>query len=305
MSSFRNFLLTFCISALIFGLIAIPMVRMVDDIMGHKNKKTVDENDDTAIVVDQEELAASESFTMLFVGLDHTKENPGAFISSDSIFVMRFSKETGKIIFIPIPSKTQVEDGSTTIDKAYSEKGIEDLCEKVTGLTSLTVDYYAVIDLDDFEDAIDKLGGVDLSIPVDMRYEDPDQDLVIDIPKGYQTLDGRNAAKALRYLGGDAYARMERSILMAKALFEKFTGKDHYDKALDIYGDLIDEVETNFTEAEFKKHLDVIYSYAEMQVMVIDYPGEEIGVSDGSIEFVPNKNDAYDLFDEYKLTVTK
>ncbi|MBQ7499562.1 MAG: LCP family protein [Clostridia bacterium] len=303
MSSFRNFILTFLIFLLLFSVAAYPAIKMVDEIMGHKDKKIANDDEATAIVVDEDQLAASDSFTMLFVGLDKTKDNPGAFESADAIFVMRFSKETGKVVFIPIPSNTQVEDGSTTINRAYSEKGINDLCEKITGLTSLTVDYFAVIDLDNFEDAIDKLDGVDFSIPIDMEYEDKSQDLVIDIKKGYQNLDGQDAAKALRYLGGDSYARMERTISMAKILFEEYTKKDHFDEALELYDDLIDEVTTNFTEAEFKKHLDIIYSYPTMQVMVIDYPGEDTGTEDNA-QFIPNKSAAYDLFDEFKLTVS-
>ena len=66
----------------------------------------------------------------------------------------------------------------------YAERGVEYLCGKVSGLTGLEIDYYASLDVGSIASVVDKIGGVSYYIPEDMKYEDPDQDLVIDLKKG-------------------------------------------------------------------------------------------------------------------------
>ncbi|MBQ1264279.1 MAG: LCP family protein, partial [Oscillospiraceae bacterium] len=56
--------------------------------------------------------------------------------------------------------------------------------------------------LDAFCEVVDLMGGVWLDVPQDMFYEDPSQDLYIDLKAGRQLLDGESAMGLVRYRKG-------------------------------------------------------------------------------------------------------
>ena len=64
-----------------------------------------------------------------------------------------------------------------------------------------------MVDTKAVAEIIDAIGGVYFDVPQDMVYNDPFQDLNINIKKGYQLLSGEDAVKVLRfrhnYAGGD------------------------------------------------------------------------------------------------------
>lgn len=53
------------------------------------------------------------------------------------------------------------------------------------------------------------LGGVYFDVPVDMKYDDPSQNLHINLKKGYQLLDGDKVEQLLRFRkpNGDRYTK--------------------------------------------------------------------------------------------------
>lgn len=65
-------------------------------------------------------------------------------------------------------------------------------------------DGYMLISLDGFVDIVDIMGGVEFDVPQDMFYEDPSQDLYIDLKEGLQTLNGTDAMGLVRFRKGYA-----------------------------------------------------------------------------------------------------
>lgn len=88
----------------------------------------------------------------------------------------------------------------------------------------LEIHHSMVVNLDAFVTIVDLFGGVDLYIPEAMQYEDPAQDLYIDIPAGMQHLDGYNSMCFVRFRSGFVQADLGRvnaqKIFMA-AFFQK------------------------------------------------------------------------------------
>lgn len=84
------------------------------------------------------------------------------------------------------------------------ENGMYELMGYVADLIGYRPDGYMLIDLDIFIDAVDLMGGVDYNVPMNMYYEDPSQDLYIDLPAGLQHLDGYQAMGLVRYRSGYA-----------------------------------------------------------------------------------------------------
>ena len=82
----------------------------------------------------------------------------------------------------------------------------------------------AIMDLDGFVNIVDALGGVEIDVPAAMTYYDPAQNLYINIPAGYQTLDGATAEGFVRYRAGYLTADLGRQNAQKQflsALFSK------------------------------------------------------------------------------------
>ncbi len=69
---------------------------------------------------------------------------------------------------------------------------------------TLGVEIYNFVKLDTgvFRDLVDALGGVEFNVPIKMVYEDPYQNLAINLEQGRQVLDGEKAEMLIRYRKG-------------------------------------------------------------------------------------------------------
>jgi len=76
---------------------------------------------------------------------------------------------------------------------------LADLIEEVFGIT---VHDYAYVNTKGFREIVDMFGGVDIYVPVRMKYDDPLQNLHIDIEKGMQHLNGEQAEGFVRFRQG-------------------------------------------------------------------------------------------------------
>ena len=160
-----------------------------------------------ALVTDR----APGTYTFLIVGRDHASN------STDTIIVGRMDTREHTINCVSIPRDTLINIGWATTPKKINavypgyinsgKNGIDGLKTQIANLLGFEVDCYAVVSIRAMEQAVDAIGGVWFDVPVDMHYEDPMQDLYIDIDKGYQLLNGENAVKVCRfrdtYTGGD------------------------------------------------------------------------------------------------------
>ena len=72
------------------------------------------------------------------------------------------------------------------------------------------IHYYAVMDLTQFANIVDALGGVEMNVPFDLDYDDHDQNLSIHIKAGEQLLDGATAEGIVRYREGFILADIAR-----------------------------------------------------------------------------------------------
>jgi LCP family protein required for cell wall assembly len=111
----------------------------------------------------------------------------------------------------------------------HSEPGIEAMRDAAEGVTGLTIQYYALIDMQGFSDLIDALGGVTVDVKerVGMgaghdEYNNP-VPVTAWIEPGVQTLDGFHALwyARSRYNTTD-YARMERQREVQQAILKQF-----------------------------------------------------------------------------------
>lgn len=196
LAGFRNFLLTFIISLIIFSIIAFFVVNMVLDSIGvstgigGNNQDPVQTGGEEYVEDtgnDAQENLNGSSFNMLFVGLDYaeifydfydpdTVENlkqsedgkiPGELVtdgkyrrvSADTILLMCISKERKEFVFTSIPPGTRIsrEDETKNLSDIYEDEGRESFIDTIHALVGVPIDRYAFISMDKFPDVIDNL----------------------------------------------------------------------------------------------------------------------------------------------------
>lgn len=271
--------------------------------------------------VPPEEEIVGETFNILLVGSDYQPElfddydyeekweGPGfpdrrnRKWGADMIIVLRIDKEKREFVFCPIPRNTRVlVDGNyMQLGDVLSEKSLEFLSGKVSGLTGLKIDYYALVNVGAISSAVDVLGTVKYYVPENMVYSDPLQDLEINLKQGTTTIDGERAEQLLRYVGykNGNVGRMHTTVELAKAILAKFTNVTYLPKAPELYNAVKDHVETDFTLDDLLNNLDLIFAYSRFESKTINYPGTN-KVYDGVNYFEPNLSQALDMFDSYK-----
>lgn len=140
-------------------------------------------------------LTSKETKNILVAAL-HT-EGP----LTDFIMVVQYNPETKRAVGLSIPRDTKVMgsiDGK--INSAYAKKrNMQDLIDRVTEVTSLSIDNYVLLETSVVAKMIDEIGGITYDVPFDMKYDDNSQNLHINILKGKQTLNGENVVKLLRF----------------------------------------------------------------------------------------------------------
>ena len=133
--------------------------------------------------------------TVLLMGTDN------AGLRTDVLMLGFINGKDGRIDVVSIPRDTQVKIGSKIykINSAYAIGQEEQTIESVENLLDVEIDGYVKFSFETFRDAIDAVGGVTFDVPQDMFYEDPYQDLYIDLKAGKQHLDGKQAEGLVRY----------------------------------------------------------------------------------------------------------
>ncbi len=143
-----------------------------------------------------------ERVNILVLGVDQEGER------SDTMIVLSLDPQGSGAGLMSIPRDTRVEiAGRGTIEKiahasAYWDKnmtGTARSMKTVERLLGVPVHFFVTVNFRGFERLIDSIGGVEVEIPFDMVYEDPYQDLSINLKKGHQALDGRRALHFVRF----------------------------------------------------------------------------------------------------------
>ena len=124
----------------------------------------------------------------------------------DVVILGTVNTDNGNISFMQIPRDTYFNCSSTTYKKingAYNSLGS---ASKMTSALSeslgIKIDYYLCLGLDAIEKMVDAVHGIEVNIPMDMDYTDPEQNLSIKLNAGNQILNGKNAVQFLRYRSG-------------------------------------------------------------------------------------------------------
>ena len=149
---------------------------------------------------DQETLKEMEELRILLLGVSKDIDSE----LTDTIMVASYNPKNQTATLLSIPRDTFIGKNKTSADSydkinALYQKGADKTLKAVNDITGLGIKYYAVIDNQALIDTVDAIGGVDFEVPIKMKYDDPTQDLHIDLEPGMQRINGEKAEQLLRF----------------------------------------------------------------------------------------------------------
>lgn len=215
---------------------------------------------------------------------------------TDVMFVVHFDSEEKRTSLISMPRDTRVKFAPDVISymeennrryqspyklnsvHAYAgkEDGAKVLVKQLEYILDIEIDHYVKVDTDAFRKIVDAIGGVEVNVPQNMFYEDPVQDLYINLKAGRQLLDGDKAEQLVRfrhYPMGDI-ARVEVQQQFLKAFAKKVTSSENIIKNIPNYIKMLyTDVETDVTMSDALKYVNYIDSVDTTKIKMETLPG--------------------------------
>lgn len=237
----------------------------------------------------------------LVLGLDNDETR------ADVILLLNF--DTGSknlnILSIARDTRVRVKGEYCKINAVYS-KGIRLMKNKITEITDLDIDYYAVMNLKGFRETIDLLGGVEFDVPFRMKYDDPTQDLHINLLKGRQILDGDKAEQLIRYRKGNRkgqgysegdIGRIEIQQEFLKELIRQKVNLKYIGKIDEMFGILKKYLKTDIGIDEVVKYAGSIAGLQKDNTGFFTLPGDSVR-KDNKWYYVYNKKKTQKMIEE-------
>ena len=210
---------------------------------------------------------------------------------TDTIIVCSYNPKTQTAYMLSIPRDTFVgknqntAKGTDKINSLYS-KSPEKLLEKVSDITGMDVEYYAIVDNNALIEIVDIIGGVNFNVPIDMDYDDPTQDLHIHLSQGMQKIDGKKAEQLLRFrhnndgtsypveYGDNDYGRMRtQREFISETLKQTLVIKNIF-KSKEILDTVFNNIETNMEIKELLPYIPDAVEFDINSIISNQLPGE-------------------------------
>ena len=237
-------------------------------------------------------------YTFLVAGIDAFSNN------TDVLMLASLDTENGKIEIVQIPRDTYINktvggytsltrvnaifssEYNSQISKGRTAKtaktlAMQDLQKRLSEALCINIDEYVLIDTKGFRSVIDAVGGVDYDVPQDMFYEDPEQELYINLSKGYQHLNGEQCEQLIRYRSGYATGDIGRVELRGDFMTEVFKqvkNKFTLDAMLTLIKDksLLQKVSTSMSLADIFAYVRMCYQLSDDAVNVRTLSGSVV-----------------------------
>ena len=150
----------------------------------------------------------NERVNVLILGVDAKDSKSAQKARTDTMMLATFDIKEKKIDIISIPRDTRTvisgRKKKEKINHAHAYGGVDLSVKTVKDFLSVPVNYYVKINYKGLSKIIDDLGGVEVDVPMDMKYYDPyaKPPLKINLKKGRQILDSDKAMQFVRFRKG-------------------------------------------------------------------------------------------------------
>ena len=113
-------------------------------------------------------------------------EYPYRTVNADAVVLVCVNKEKQAFTYLQIPSCMQLVIGgvTTTVAELYYDKGLDYFVNKMSGITGVQIDYYAVTSIEQVANVVNAMGQITYTVPCDMQYTDEISGLTISLTAG-------------------------------------------------------------------------------------------------------------------------
>ena len=254
-------------------------------------------------------------YTFLLLGKDSIGMN------TDVIMLMSFNITDDEIAIMQIPRDTYIEINGTAhkINSVYAMmynaarrngdpdpavSGMKSFVDVLQKNLNVKIDYNAFMNLDGFKNIVDALGGVEMDIPYNMYYNDPDQNLYINLKAGHTLLDGNQAEQFVRfrsgYVEGDI-GRVNAQKLFITALLNQLKTSLTLTKIPKIASEMIKNTTTETSVNDTVYFAKAALSADISNAVMFTLPGREAraNVDSGTWYYIMHRADTLKLVNRY------
>ncbi len=281
-----------------------------------------DEHNNPIVMVPQED----ENYNFLVLGHDR------AAALTDVIMLINYNVTEDSISIVQFPRDTYVGYGVATskINATYATyynqargsgsdqpelDALREFADVLEKTLCTKISYCAIMNLNGFVNIVDTLGGVEMNVPADMYYSDPEQGLYINLKAGYQTLNGAQAEQFVRFRYGYAQgdmARQDAQKIFMSAFIKKVQSSVTVGKLTSLAETVLDNLYTDITVSDFvyfgKALMGVDLSQISMMTIPSNTAGNHVVVSKPLLLKIVNEHfNVYDseitdaIFDRDKI----
>jgi len=225
---------------------------------------------------------------------------------SDSMLLLRFDPAAESVSVLSIPRDTRTDVGSVATNKinetnreggpALSARAVSEL------MGGVGIDRYMRINVQGVEKLIDALGGVEVNVPKDMKYQDDSQHLYINLKAGRQRLDGDQALQFLRFRYDDNgdIGRVQRQQMLMRALTQQALNPTTISRLPKILSVIQSHVDTNLSVEELVALVGYSAQTDRSNVQMLMLPGQFSSYEDYELSYwLPNYSEIDVMAEQY------
>lgn len=262
-------------------------------------------SDNTVTPGKNEYIRREGVYNFLLVGYDKLAH------LTDVIMIAQYDVNRGAVNIVQFPRDTfaRYNEKKSAYHKmngalSYYKWDLEKLTAFLETNLCIDIDYYASIDLQAFVNIVDAIGGVELNVPADMEYDDPAQNLYINLKKGYQTLDGKKAEQFVRFRSGYVQADIGRTNaqkIFMTAFIKKFQKSVNVSTVAKVCGQMLKYAETNIGIDEFIYFAKAAMSIDLNSIQMMTLPGSDIreNITSGTWYYVLSRSAMHEVVNKY------
>lgn len=249
----------------------------------------------TALGIDPEKLKTIGRINLLILGESGIGDG---YKLTDSIMVASYNPQTQQASLLSIPRDTYVgkrnKDTATPnylasykMNAVYRNgENIPETIECVSNLTGIELENYILIDTDAIIEIVDAIGGVKFNVPIDMDYDDLNQDLHIHLKAGEQIIDGAKAEQLLRFrhnqdgtsypveYGDNDIGRMRTQREFITETAKQLLKIENVTKVVNLLDIVFSNIQTNLDMQTLKYYIPYIFKFNTSNIVSDVLPGE-------------------------------
>jgi len=219
--------------------------------------------------------------TILLVGTDASENpsDPWAGTRTDTIILLNIDAKTKSINAISVPRDSKVflphDYGIQKINAAHALGGIQLTKETLEETLGIKINHYIMVNDAAVEKAVDALGGVPIYVEKEMHYHDYSGKLHINLNKGLNILDGRNAVGYLRFRkdGLGDIGRTQRQQWFLRGLLEKLQSPQTIAKIPELINIITSYIKTDLSLYEISQLASLTKNIDMNKIEVSTLPG--------------------------------